>query len=49
MELTDDNLRTLSEYLKQTLSPDPNVRWPGMFISALIRIFLFYKSFSLFC
>lgn len=29
MELTDDNLLTLSEYLKHTLSPDINVRRPG--------------------
>lgn len=29
MELTDDNLLTLSEYLKHTLSPDVNVRRPG--------------------
>lgn len=29
MELTDDNLVTLSEYLKHTLSPDTNVRRPG--------------------
>ncbi|KOC66626.1 Exportin-2 [Habropoda laboriosa] len=29
MELTDDNLLTLREYLKHTLSPDVNVRRPG--------------------
>ncbi|XP_076182593.1 chromosome segregation 1 [Ptiloglossa arizonensis] len=29
MELTDDNLLTLSEYLKHTLSPDINVRRPA--------------------
>lgn len=29
MELTDDNLRTLSEYLKNTLNPDVNVRRPA--------------------
>ncbi|KAL2737733.1 exportin-2 [Vespula squamosa] len=29
MELTDDNLLTLSEYLKHTLSPDTNVRRPA--------------------
>ncbi|XP_043510081.1 exportin-2 [Frieseomelitta varia] len=29
MELTDDNLLTLSEYLKHTLSPDVNVRRPA--------------------
>jgi len=31
MELTDDNLVTLSEYLKHTLSPDVNVRRPGWY------------------
>ncbi|XP_058804999.1 exportin-2 [Phymastichus coffea] len=29
MELTDDNLLTLSEYLKHTLNPDVNVRRPA--------------------
>lgn len=29
MELTDDNIRTLSEYLQHTLSPDVNVRRPA--------------------
>ncbi|XP_020707492.2 exportin-2 [Athalia rosae] len=29
MELTDDNLLTLSEYLKQTLNPDVSVRRPA--------------------
>ncbi|KAI4498822.1 hypothetical protein M0802_005997 [Mischocyttarus mexicanus] len=29
MELTDDNLLTLNEYLKRTLSPDINVRRPA--------------------
>ncbi|KDR18464.1 exportin-2 [Zootermopsis nevadensis] len=29
MELTDDNLRTLSNYLQHTLSPDVNVRRPA--------------------
>ncbi|XP_067006504.1 exportin-2 [Anabrus simplex] len=29
MELTDDNLRTLSEYLQHTLNPDVNVRRPA--------------------
>ncbi|PNF40478.1 Exportin-2 [Cryptotermes secundus] len=29
MELTDDNLRTLSDYLQHTLSPDVNVRRPA--------------------
>lgn len=29
MELTEDNLVTLSEYLKHTLSADVNVRRPG--------------------
>jgi len=31
MDLTDDNLVTLSEYLKHTLSPDVNVRRPGQY------------------
>lgn len=29
MEISDDNLRTLGQYLQQTLSPDVNVRKPG--------------------
>ncbi|XP_014286249.1 exportin-2 [Halyomorpha halys] len=29
MEITDENLHTLSNYLMQTLSPDPNVRRPA--------------------
>lgn len=29
MELTDDNIRTLSEYLQHTLNPDVNVRRPA--------------------
>ncbi|KAK9511317.1 hypothetical protein O3M35_005891 [Rhynocoris fuscipes] len=29
MEITEENLRTLSNYLSQTLSPDPNVRRPS--------------------
>lgn len=29
MEVSDDNIRTLSQYLLQTLSPDPNIRRPG--------------------
>lgn len=29
MELTDDNLRTLSDYLQHTLSPDVNIRRPA--------------------
>lgn len=32
MELTDDNLRTLSNYLEHTLSPDVNIRRPGELI-----------------
>lgn len=31
MELTDDNLVTLSEYLKHTLSPEVTVRRPGRY------------------
>lgn len=30
MEISEDNLRTLGQYLQQTLSPDVNVRRPGM-------------------
>ncbi|XP_026476841.1 exportin-2 [Ctenocephalides felis] len=29
MEINDANLQTLSEYLRQTLSPDPNIRRPA--------------------
>ncbi|XP_053618509.1 exportin-2 [Plodia interpunctella] len=29
MEVTDDNLATLANYLQQTLSPDPNIRRPA--------------------
>lgn len=29
MEISEDNLRTLGQYLQQTLSPDVNVRRPG--------------------
>ncbi|XP_052743189.1 exportin-2 [Bicyclus anynana] len=29
MEVTDDNLATLANYLQQTLNPDPNVRRPA--------------------
>lgn len=35
MELTDDNLLTLSEYLKHTLSPDVNERRPGEYITSM--------------
>ncbi|OAD56402.1 Exportin-2 [Eufriesea mexicana] len=38
MELTDDNLLTLSEYLKHTLSPDINVRWPAEKFLASVEI-----------
>lgn len=31
MEVTDDNLATLANYLQQTLNPDPNVRRPGKY------------------
>lgn len=31
MEINDANLQTLSEYLRQTLSPDPNIRRPGIY------------------
>jgi hypothetical protein len=30
MEITDENLQTLSNFLQQTLSPDPAVRKPGI-------------------
>lgn len=29
MEVTDENLATLANYLQQTLNPDPNTRRPG--------------------
>lgn len=29
MEISDENLNTLSQYLQQTLSPDVNIRRPG--------------------
>lgn len=29
MEISEENLRTLSEYLQHTLNPDPNIRRPG--------------------
>lgn len=29
MELNDANLQTLTEFLRKTLDPDPNVRRPG--------------------
>lgn len=29
MELNDENLALLAQYLHQTLNPDPNVRRPG--------------------
>jgi hypothetical protein len=29
MEISDENLRILGEYLQQTLSPDTNIRRPG--------------------
>lgn len=32
MEISEDNLRTLGEYLQHTLNPDPNVRRPGDYI-----------------
>lgn len=31
MDITENNFRILSEYLGNTLSPDPNVRRPGKF------------------
>lgn len=40
MELTDDNLLTLSEYLKHTLSPDVNVRRPGEYNLSINQKFL---------
>lgn len=30
MEIEERNILTLSNYLKQTLSPDVNIRRPGM-------------------
>lgn len=29
MEISEENLATLAQYLQQTLNPDPNVRRPG--------------------
>jgi hypothetical protein len=53
MELTDDNLRTLSDYLQHTLSPDVNIRRPGEFNllswTFLVSICLFLVSSQLFC
>jgi hypothetical protein len=53
MELTDDNLRTLSDYLQHTLSPDVNIRRPGEFNllswTVLVSICLFLVSSQLFC
>lgn len=43
MELTDDNLIRLSEYLKHTLSPDVAVRRPGN-IQQLCYIFCFLNQ-----
>lgn len=33
MEISDENLSTLSQYLQQTLSPEVNVRRPGKLLS----------------
>jgi hypothetical protein len=48
MELTDDNLRTLSDYLQHTLSPDVNVRRPGEFNLCHQKIFNFTNLFLVF-
>jgi exportin-2 (importin alpha re-exporter) len=52
MELTDDNLRTLSDYLQHTLSPDVNVRRPGEFNllkqTVLVSVCLLYVSSQVF-
>ena len=29
MDITENNFRILSDYLQNTLNPDPNVRRPG--------------------
>lgn len=34
MEISDENLNTLSQYLQQTLNPDVNIRRPGKFIQS---------------
>lgn len=47
MELTDDNLLTLSEYLKHTLSPDVNVRRPGEYNLFLLANNLLLESILL--
>lgn len=38
MEISDDNLRTLGQYLQQTLNPDVSVRKPGMNILYFVNI-----------
>lgn len=40
MEVTEENLATMANYLKQTLSPDPNIRRPGKIIQ------IFYVSYQ---
>lgn len=39
MEVSDDNLRTLGQYLQQTLSHDANVRRPGNFPGSFVFVF----------
>lgn len=31
MEINEENFKTLAQYLQQTLSPDQNIRRPGIF------------------
>lgn len=44
MEVTDENLATLANYLQQTLNPDPNVRRPGK----INIVVLYFTIFSIF-
>lgn len=39
MEITSENLQTLSEYLKHSLSPDVNTRRPGIITKAVCFVF----------
>lgn len=42
MEINEENLRGLAQYLQQTLSPDPTIRRPGNFYCT---IFYFLSPF----
>lgn len=47
MEVTDENLATLANYLQQTLNPDPNVRRPGKYIQAKLMLILCFTYYYL--